>query len=209
MPELPSEIANIKLEITNEEIFGVGIGISERQTRYYSKSERECNSSDVILNSEVQCYRSIVWQALESNLNCSIVGFEVFSKNKTKLKPCRDFQNALESIKAFDEASSSVLKDAHLKKCLSSCYQTEYRPKVNYLYVNTMANFQSYKAMDPENFVLTVFHQTFLIEERLETLVYDFSSFVSAAGGNLGLFLGISLFSLLHMIASIINKRNA
>ena len=34
-----------------------------------------------------------------------------------------------------------------------------------------------------------------LIEDQVETLIYDFGGFVAAAGGNLGLFLGFSCLS--------------
>jgi hypothetical protein len=61
--------------------------------------------------------------------------------------------------------------------------------------------------MSPENrhgleagvFLLMISFQTFLVEQRVETLVYDFGSFVAAAGGNLGLFLGLSFFSAFQM----------
>jgi hypothetical protein len=36
-----------------------------------------------------------------------------------------------------------------------------------------------------------------LVEEKMETLVYDEANFLTATGGNLGLFLGFSCFSLL------------
>jgi hypothetical protein len=35
------------------------------------------------------------------------------------------------------------------------------------------------------------------VEEKMETLVYDEANFLTATGGNLGLFLGFSCFSLL------------
>jgi hypothetical protein len=45
-----------------------------------------------------------------------------------------------------------------------------------------------------------------IVEERVETLVYDVGSFLAAAGGNLGLFLGFSCLSVcLSLIKFLVN----
>ena len=41
--------------------------------------------------------------------------------------------------------------------------------------------------------VLTLAFESFIIEERVESLVYDAGNFLSAVGGNLGLFLGLKI----------------
>ena len=40
-------------------------------------------------------------------------------------------------------------------------------------------------------------YETLTVEERIETLVYDTGSFLSAIGGNLGLLLGFSCFTMM------------
>ena len=46
-------------------------------------------------------------------------------------------------------------------------------------------------------FELSVYYNNLEIEERTETLIYDLSTFLSAAGGNLGLLMGFSCLSVL------------
>jgi hypothetical protein len=44
-------------------------------------------------------------------------------------------------------------------------------------------------------------------EERMETLTYDLGNFLVAAGGNLGLFLGFSCFSLMLTFIEYLNHK--
>jgi hypothetical protein len=44
-------------------------------------------------------------------------------------------------------------------------------------------------------------------EERMETLTYDLGNFLVAAGGNLGLFLGFSCFSLMVTFIEYLNHK--
>ena len=58
-----------------------------------------------------------------------------------------------------------------------------------------------------ENLYLLLFaYETLMIEEKVESLIYDFSSFLAAAGGNLGLFLGYSLFSAVELFVHLLKK---
>ncbi len=45
-----------------------------------------------------------------------------------------------------------------------------------------------------------------MVEERVEALVYDEVNFIAAAGGNLGLFLGFSCFSVLIALMKQVRK---
>jgi hypothetical protein len=45
-----------------------------------------------------------------------------------------------------------------------------------------------------------------IVEERVETLVYDVGSFLAAAGGNLGLFLGFSCLSVFLYIIKLVMR---
>jgi hypothetical protein len=65
-----------------------------------------------------------------------------------------------------------------------------------WIHMNNLANFE-----ENNNFDLYYSFETMDTEERMETLTYDLGNFLVAAGGNLGLFLGFSCFSLfLHFI---------
>ena len=49
-------------------------------------------------------------------------------------------------------------------------------------------------------------YDTLLVEEKIETLVYDIGSFLASAGGNLGLFLGFSCLSVLIAAVEALQK---
>ena len=48
---------------------------------------------------------------------------------------------------------------------------------------------------DGDFFKLYTYYESFLVEELIETYVYDVVGFLSSAGGNLGLLLGMSCLS--------------
>ena len=52
-------------------------------------------------------------------------------------------------------------------------------------------------------FSIHLFYSTLNVEELVETLVYDRGNFLAAAGGNLGLMLGISCLSVLNVLINV------
>jgi len=54
---------------------------------------------------------------------------------------------------------------------------------------------------DGEIFYLLFYYLTLTTEQRIQSLDYDFGNFLVAAGGNLGLFLGMSCLSVLWLLA--------
>jgi hypothetical protein len=50
-------------------------------------------------------------------------------------------------------------------------------------------------------------YDTFNIEEHIESLVYDASSFLVSVGGNLGLFLGVSCLSVLLALINFFSNK--
>jgi hypothetical protein len=53
---------------------------------------------------------------------------------------------------------------------------------------------------------VAVSYRSLLVEERVETIVYDLESLMTSIGGNLGLFLGFSCFSTFLKILKFIFK---
>jgi hypothetical protein len=56
-------------------------------------------------------------------------------------------------------------------------------------------------------FYLSVLWESMLVEEVSEGLVYDEVNFIAAVGGNLGLLLGFSCFSLLEKLLDFIKSK--
>jgi len=61
-----------------------------------------------------------------------------------------------------------------------------------------------------KDFGLYYFYKTLQIEEKVETLIFDFGGLLASAGGNLGLCLGFSslsiFYSIIHLIYILIKK---
>ena len=82
---------------------------------------------------------------------------------------------------------------------------TTYSLNLKYYHENSESPFSqgSEKTTDARrSFVLFYYFNSLLLEERIETLVFDLGDFFSSAGGNLGLFLGFSCLSVLFSFIS-------
>ncbi len=62
--------------------------------------------------------------------------------------------------------------------------------------------------MDTHYFI-TLYYSTFNVEEHIESLIYDASSFVVSVGGNLGLFFGFSCLSVLFACINYFKNRRS
>ncbi len=144
---------------------------------------------------------------MEPELNCTIIGFEELHRNTTMLRSCTDRKRAINALKVFEKSSIVFLKNQNIPQCPMSCFQIGFVATLNYFHINSMLNPRLSEAIDVSDFDLLVNYETFQIEDTVESLIYDFSSFVSAVGGNLGLFLGLSLFSVYGIFVQIIKDK--
>ena len=71
--------------------------------------------------------------------------------------------------------------------------------KLTMYHRNNMATLENYDSI----LAFLLRHETLAIEEHVETLLYDTGNFLAQIGGNLGLFLGCSCYSLLLAITTI------
>lgn len=76
--------------------------------------------------------------------------------------------------------------------CPIDCDETYYNPTLHY-------NDALFADKELTDFVLRPYYSTFYVEKKEEYFTYDIPSLISDVGGNLGLFLGYSLLSLLLM----------
>jgi hypothetical protein len=58
-----------------------------------------------------------------------------------------------------------------------------------------------------ENYALSLLYDSFNVEERVESLIYDWGSFLTSIGGDLGLFLGFSCLSILLSLVKCIKDK--
>ena len=78
------------------------------------------------------------------------------------------------------------------------CKRTSFDINLNLYHKNSVIDpFDEFHYNSRDIFMLRFYYDSINVEERVVTLVYDLSSFLAAAGGNIGLALGFSCLSLL------------
>ena len=135
---------------------------------------------------------------------------EEFRTNSSILKECQDDKSGQETYATYADLFYTTKRKNWLKACPIHCKQTVYQPNVRRYHYNVwmpLSNNPSKEVL--QKFVLFSFgYDTFVREVSVETLVYDAGSFLAAIGGNLGLFLGFSCFSLLIGLIELAAKIN-
>ena len=117
----------------------------------------------------------------------------------TEMIKCNSREEASQASRKILGMTLAETDNAELiATCPLPCKQTTYDLNVKAFHANSW--------LDPNNTtgmvnvtsvtLLNVFYETLSTEEKVETLMYDVSSFLAAAGGNLGLFLGFSCLSM-------------
>jgi hypothetical protein len=79
--------------------------------------------------------------------------------------------------------------------------------KLNFYHVNTWQDVDDDFPKSDDNFLLCLYYSSLMVEERIETFVYDFGNFLAAAGGNLSLSLGFSCLSALLAFVRYLKQR--
>ena len=96
------------------------------------------------------------------------------------------------------------------------CYLKEFRLfvcclgfnfKLNFYHVNTWQDVDDDFPKSDDNFLLCLYYSSLMVEERIESFVYDFGNFLAAAGGNLSLSLGFSCLSALLAFVRYLKQR--
>lgn len=83
---------------------------------------------------------------------------------------------------------------------------TSYNIHVDYNQLNGLFNPETFSASTASYLYLECFYDSLEVKKQFETLVHDTGSLLSAAGGNLGLMLGLSCLSILMAALESIQK---
>ena len=125
------------------------------------------------------------------------------------MPPCKDQDSGANTFNKFFEITTKAERGRWLSACPTPCQQKSYNVKIERYHMNSW--------IDPTNMLNTtikessvylgLFYDSLGIIEKDETLVYDVGSFLSAAGGNLGLLLGFSCLFLIAGILKVFRKK--
>ena len=133
---------------------------------------------------------------------------EVLLGNENRFKPCQDNATAIKSVGKLMSIAYTDEKDVWLSACPVPCRQIRYDANIRYFHKSSF--------LEPTNsygnnfsatcILLSISYETLLTEDHEESLVYDLTNFLAAAGGNLGLFLGFSCMSIFYGMIKFVKK---
>ena len=205
----PITMTSFNLESASKEgnSFGV-LSVAEIQTIKLSQESSICkiyNTNQASYSDYIMCYKNWVSQIIHE-IPCLMPGLEEFEFPLNDMKKECDNIFAAENCSAW--LSSTILSTKNwIENCPIPCYQTTYNYRLEYFHKNKYIGSQNdVDLVDESTFTFFITFDTLLVEERSEALVYDGVNFLTAAGGNLGLFLGFSFFSILMTVLKQIQK---
>ena len=110
---------------------------------------------------------------------------------------CQDKVSAVNTLQESTNMISDLERQIWLNVCQLPCEQIVYDVKIKKFHLNNLIDTDDTEQFSNDVIILKLAYDSFIIEERVESLFYDSASFLVAVGGNLGLFLGFSCFSVL------------
>jgi len=110
---------------------------------------------------------------------------------------CDDKYSALNTSIQFLNIVKEFIGNPPQFGCLPPCRITNFKIELKYYHRNSWSMFEDLMPVG-RDFNLYYFYSTLQIEEKVETLIFDFGGLLAAAGGNLGLCLGFSCLSVFY-----------
>jgi hypothetical protein len=213
--EFPFDIASLTIASNDSNgIVGAMLFFREVETTFLNKKEFPCKVSsenaDMVLADYIQCSKEQLWSNLPSSINCTIVDMKNIVPKNSKLNECKDNSTAESVYWQFADYVTNFVKQAPEYGCPVPCTQISYKLSLDYMHGNTLMLPNQDSAKNHHYFTIIPHYSTFNAEERIENLEYDIATLLVSAGGNLGLFLGLSclpvLFAMIKCIRGLYNN---
>jgi hypothetical protein len=171
------------------------VSLTERQTILKVNTQHNC--FHWLRDEFLHCAKKLFLEETLPKINCTIYHYKEFiDPNLVNLPQCNSNTSAAETYNSLSEHFYTFLFYNN-SKCLVPCTQTSYKFELNYYSKNSIFDPLRKEYFSKNNFRLIIFYRKMEIEERTEALVYDIGTFLSAAGGNLGLLVGFSCLSVI------------
>jgi hypothetical protein len=180
------------------DIFLIKLYINEKEVTTLSRDYDPCTSNKEEQQKFLECSKNQIDQYFQSKFKCVTHGV-MGMLNHSDVKRCQSEEEAYEMLATFKEFFYEIPSELNALGCTIPCTQTSYDLNLSPYHKNTYLD----KAIRPGNdLYLSVSYKSSLVEEIVETYVYDLGSFLAQAGGHLGLCLG---FSCLSVIVGLVN----
>ena len=193
--EFPYDIPFGMIETSNTKgIAGYMLSIWEYKTTVLSKKEEPCSESSE--QYFIECCLKNIWKNIYKPDGCIIQEMKRIVPKDVKMDECQSEDNASDVHYSFSIFLNKFGVMPWIFGCPIPCQRETYKFTLESLHKNTL-KFPGYKPEYQSYHIFAYSFATLNIEERIESLEYDFGNFLVAAGGNLGLFLGFSCLSVL------------
>ena len=156
-------------------------------------------------NEFIECGKKQLWSLLKPRINCTIAILRSIIPDNSEILECNSILSAGITYKIMMNIFTEFSWKISQYGCPVPCSQSSYNINLRHLHRNSW--------IDPDNLnvpndfaVLAILYNSLLVEERIETIVYDLESLMTSVGGNLGLFLGFSCLSTLLAILKFLFK---
>ena len=195
----PYEIPVANIDYNNDQgIHSLNYIIEPMLTTLIPRGDNPCRAYSKTGNYQydnlgfIDCSKTQIWTLLEQRITCTIPGLEFF-KNSS-LKSCQTLEEAKVTRAHFRDLTYDFQYGPSKYGCPLPCERRKDQVTLQY-YHNTSWVSEETEEVEKMGFQFFYFYNSLSMEERKESLVYDFSAFLIATGGNLGLFLGFSCLS--------------
>ena len=166
-----------------------------------NKKQAPFHPGVVLLPSEhelfANCCKEKMWRILSTGINCTIAEMEPIIPRNATMKKCDERNDAKIVYWRFIYLLENIYLQPWKYGCHIPCKQTSYTFKVNYFHKNNVFMPDNTANNSKDHLYMYVHFQTSSVEEKVENLEYDLANLLVSAGGNLGLFMGLSCLSVL------------
>ena len=200
----PNGIPFVIIEANNKKgMTGSLLSILVYEIIALNKREEPCSSDSE--ENFIDCCKKSIWDNFNNSYGCRIHEMKSTVPKDVKMEECQSIEIASKIQWEYGSFLSSFVVEPWFYGCPIPCPQTNYKLTLDTLHKNTI-NFPVYGPDDQVYYIFSYFFPSLNVEERIESLEYDFGNFLVAAGGNLGLFLGFSCLSVLFSIVKYSRK---
>ncbi len=183
--------------------------MTEKQTTILNKRKKFCKNYSA--QEFHNCSKAAILKTLIPEISCKTYNIKEFvDYNNANLPDCISEDTAISTLRTFCYIVDDFISRTSDFGCPVPCQQTFFKHKLIYYSKNSWFILDKENRSGNDTFELAVSFDSFDIEEITETFVYDLGSFLTASGGNLGLFMGFSclsiLFAIIHCVRNLFGK---
>ena len=195
----PYEVKIYQMNSKNND--GIGGASIQNSKEIVMKLEGNDGCDTRTLEELVECWKDQLALSLEkASIKCKVSALRFTRFDASYLNDCDTKEDALEvEGLIYRVAQENLDKDV----CGKICQRVKFHHNLALYSQNVLS--KEIKQYGEGYFIIWSYYSSLNVREKVETYLFDFDAVVVAIGGNLGLFLGFSLLSIIETIAKYIH----